>query len=444
MKKAPSGQALSTVSNDSSMPIHIDSPELRSLIEVADIVRADDPQLKGGIVFHGRELLEEIIRSRVARTAKVVKVILDFTSDDPERLDALIRELKGNSSFRPEELFPEIEIDTASFTSAPDLLAPIRLAVDVLRTKHRSLLPLMQRRFYYDVRAGGFSTANEALREGTRLAQKLGSTETAQAYIVCMVTLGEVLYGQLRAEAIQRTRCVDVRHCEGADDRKLVIRCRSLRSTETPAGRAYFSRRMPRLRFGTDRRDGLIAFSKHALERVCKRTVYNWRTYSGHADAFAFLDNCVYFEDCTAVRGEPSFVVYNSCVPHFPSWQFVEHVLGGRFSSHGDIYADIANAITQRLYYRVGYCPVEFHGDIAVAKTLLVPGMKEQRGTPEGLLIERSGLPAHEVARLQEQVERQLSLKDVVDGGDFTLVKWFHENGIPQVVEIKEDVFKYD
>jgi hypothetical protein len=108
----------------------------------------------------------------------------------------------------------------------------------------------------------------------------------------------------------------------------LGVRCRALLVRTTLRGPAYYSRRMPRMRFGTDTRDLLIAFSEHAIERICERTVYDWRTFAGQGDAFAFLDNCVYFEDCTDARGEPSFVVYNSCTPHFDSWGYVEHVLG--------------------------------------------------------------------------------------------------------------------
>src|SRR6266446_6927024 len=98
-------------------------------------------------------------------------------------------------------------------------------------------------------------------------------------------------------------------------------------SGRRPAARPTNSRRMPRMRFGTDTRDLLIAFSEHAIERICERTVYDWRTFAGQGDAFAFLDNCVYFEDCTDARGEPSFVVYNSCAPHFNSCGYVQHVL---------------------------------------------------------------------------------------------------------------------
>jgi hypothetical protein len=92
----------------------------------------------------------------------------------------------------------------------------------------------------------------------------------------------------------------------------------------------------------------------------------------------------------------------------------------------------------------VGYCPVTFQGDLAVATTLLFPGMSERKGTPEGTLIENSGLPPAEIDRLKVQVEGQLSMRGLADSGDFTLIKWFHANGVPQVVRLDREVFKYD
>jgi hypothetical protein len=280
----------------------------------------------------------------------------------------------------------------------------------------------VQRFFYYAVRAAGFRVANEELRQAAMQA------EAPQAYIGSLLTLGELLYHKLPARLILPTRCVDVIHRTGADDHKLGVRCRSLCVRMTPTGPAYFSRRMPRLRFGADGRDRLIAFSQHALERICERTVYDWRTFSGLGDAFAFLDNCIYFEDCSVACGQPCFAVYDSCVPHFASWIYVDHVLGRPEPG-------------RRYYYRVGYCPVSFHGDIAKAITLLVPGMKN---TPERKLIEGASLPPADIVRMKAQVESQLSMKDLVDGGDYSLVKWFHENGTPQVVTIEREVFKDD
>jgi DNA-directed RNA polymerase sigma subunit (sigma70/sigma32) len=96
---------------------------------------------------------------------------------------------------------------------------------------------------------------------------------------------------------------------------------------------------------------------------------------------------------------------------------------------------------TQLYYYRVGYCPVDFYGEFAMARTLLVPGMRQ---TPERRLIESSGLPVNEIRRMEEQVEKQLSMKALVDAQDVNLVKWFHDNGVPQVVQFDRKVFAYD
>jgi hypothetical protein len=185
------------------------------------------------------------------------------------------------------------------------------------------------------------------------------------------------------------------------------------------------------MRFEGVEGEWVVAFSKHALEQICQRTVYNWRTYGGHGDAFAFFDNCVYFRDCTAARGEPSFAVYNSCVSPHVSWNYVTQVLENPVPG-------------RRYYYLVGYCPVSFHGNTAKAITLLVPGMRFQRGTPEAALIQQFGLLPAEVVRLEAQVERQKSMKELTDSGDYSLIKWFHKQGVPQVVEIEHEVFRYD
>ena len=417
----------------------LDLPESRDRIAAADVVAIVDPIQGTRTLLYGREMLEEIIRSGASWPANVVTFSLDSASDDLDKLDLLVRETKGHSSFRPANLFPEFEIDSASFDSDPDLLQPVRIAVDEICAQHRMLLPRVQLRFHYSVRAAGFAVANEELRQGAKMAEK------PVAYIYSLATLGHLLYKRIPASLIKPSRCLDVVHGIGARGNKLGVRCRSLMVRRTPRGPAYHSRRMPRMRFGADRREWLVAFTEHALERICERTVYEWRTFGGQGDAFAFLDNCVYFKDCTSVRGEPSFVVYNSCIPHFHSWSYVEHVLGGQTAATADAYRDIANAVNGgHFYYRVGYCPVTFHGDLALATTLLFPGMSRKSGTPEGNLIERSGLPAAEIARMKAQAESQLSMKALADGGDFSLVKWFHDNGVPQVVSIDEEVFRYD
>ena len=129
----------------------------------------------------------------------------------------------------------------------------------------------------------------------------------------------------------------------------------------------------------------------------------------------------------------------------FHSWGYVEHVLASPCWPPPYSLRDIGREISgSSFYYRVGYCPVTFDGDIAVATTLLFPGMSRQKGTPEGKLIERSGLPPGEIDRLRAQVEGQLSMKALADNGDFSLIKWFHDNGVSQVMRLDNEVFKYD
>ena len=45
---------------------------------------------------------------------------------------------------------------------------------------------------------------------------------------------------------------------------------------------------------------------------------------------------------------------------------------------------------------------------------------------------------------MEEQVEKQLSMKALVDASDISLIKWFHDNGVPQVIQSDRQVFVYD
>jgi hypothetical protein len=80
--------------------------------------------------------------------------------------------------------------------------------------------------------------------------------------------------------------------------------------------------------------------------------------------------------------------------------------------------------------YRLGYCPLGIEGEFASAMTLLLPGMSN---TPEGELIRRSGLPRRERLRMRSQVNA-LNFRQLLTDRDFSLLRWFHEHGIPQVI----------
>ena len=65
---------------------------------------------------------------------------------------------------------------------------------------------------------------------------------------------------------------------------------------------AYYSPRKPTIRFAGVPGEWLVAFSEHALKRICERTVYNWKDFGGQGDAFAVQDKLSAAAKDTAFR----------------------------------------------------------------------------------------------------------------------------------------------
>jgi hypothetical protein len=70
----------------------------------------------------------------------------------------------------------------------------------------------------------------------------------------------------------------------------------------------------------------------------------------------------------------------------------------------------------------------------------IIPGM---RGTPEYETLMRSPIPAAQRQKMLAQIEK-MTARELAASGDFGLVRWFHENGVPQVVSLDREVFVYD
>ena len=207
---------------------------------------------------------------------------------------------------------------------------------------------------------------------------------------------------------------------------QILIRFRSLRTHSSQRhGISYYSPNKPTFYCKADRKNRIVSFSRHALERIHERTVYNWKTYSGSGDAFAFINNCIYYENCIESQSDQYLVIYNRCTEGFVSYNFLENVI-----------EDFD--FNKQYYYRVGYCPIVLDGKFVKAKTFLVPGM---RGTPERKLLQ--SLPIAQQISIEAQIESQLSFHSLVDSGNWTLIKWFHEQGVPQVKSFNQAIFRY-
>ena len=91
-------------------------------------------------------------------------------------------------------------------------------------------------------------------------------------------------------------------------------------------------------------------------------------------------------------------------------------------------------------YYRLGYCPVAFEKGFAKAKTFLTPGY---RNTPEyGRLLNNKKIGQTEKNRLIGMTTNLTSLEMLMQEKT-DHIKWFHENGIPQVVQMEHEVFRF-
>jgi hypothetical protein len=207
--------------------------------------------------------------------------------------------------------------------------------------------------------------------------------------------------------------------------RDVLVVFRSLCKQRTPHGTIYYSRHRPTLNIDGEQK--IVAFHRHAIERTCSRVVPTWDTYTGLGDAFAFFDQCVHFERADLRDGQLAFTFFNECEEGFFNYRYVEEVLGDDADPDG------------HYYYRIGYCPAVIHGDFVAAKTLLFPG---QRRTPESNLVWHSDLPFKEKRRLNGQLQRY-DANTIRETGDFTLVKLFHDQGTPQVIESQDEFYKH-
>jgi hypothetical protein len=320
------------------------------------------------------------------------------------------------------DLFPEIRIEP---WSAPAMLVDaVRRAAKQIRLEHATLFHPAEREFYRVARRYGFGAAETALHEtvGGQVSEDFRRRFRQQT----VIDFGQKLYDLMPKKLIEEAilfDCIEVAFSKPVAN-TISIWFRSLLRVKTSGGTAYYSPRKPRLRI--DGQERIVCFSRHAIERIYERSVYDWRKFGGSGDAFCVVDNCVCFDDCSEQVGFPCFTFYNTCKPGLPYGELPALLLG-------------EGEPAKRAYYRIGYCPAIAEGDFVKAKTLLFPGM---RGTPERQALDDSAVPRHQKRRMAELAE-SLDYRKLAEEGDYSLIHWFHEHGVPQVVALDREVFDF-
>lgn len=203
---------------------------------------------------------------------------------------------------------------------------------------------------------------------------------------------------------------------------KIVVRFRSLERAKGSGGTIYYSPLRPQIEI--DGKKLIVGWSRHAIERTCERLAPRWDSYLGLGDVFALFYECRRFESCELHAGRQfGFSLFDISANGYFSGHIAEQVLG--------------RPGQQNCYYRVGYCPVVVEGEFGKATTLLYPGYC---GTPEYGLILRARFGREERQKLIE-IASEMSREVLEKTQDFSVMKWFHENGVPQIIETDEDYF---
>jgi hypothetical protein len=334
--------------------------------------------------------------------------------------------LKRLEKIRSDELakYPFLEIKEEY--GHPDLVAVIKEKAAEIYASMFSGFSRAERKFYQNVREFNFSYALSEYRKSVETIDERGK-RTVTSKDILLVSSG---FGDRLIEAIPeevKSRLFPFNDFKvGFQGKTLQISFHSLLTRKSPNGTIFYGRKEPKISFGEDAYT--VGFSRHAIQRICERQNPRYKTYDGLGDAYVFFGSCVYYKPVYLPGGQPAFIVFNRCdTPGFIQFKYLQEIIDKNDIKQGE----------GRFYYQIGYCPVAFHEGFAVAKTFLIPGYT---GTPEHSLLINSNLPRHEKEEMLKMTQ-DATEDDVFFRENWKLIKWFHENGIPQVMQMKHKVF---
>lgn len=201
--------------------------------------------------------------------------------------------------------------------------------------------------------------------------------------------------------------------------RDILVQVRAMDRVKGPHGTIYHAPRRQTVEI--DGTHYILGYTRHAVERIAERETLDPREYSSARATFVFLTDVIEGELVHLHGGaQPALAIFNTCEDEKIAELYNLGIRG------------VPPDNGKQLRYRLGYAPLSLCNGFAVAKTFLTPGMV---GTPEYELLTRRAQGEME-ATLSASVQRSISFKDVCTHRDFTAFRWFHENGIEQIVEL--------
>jgi hypothetical protein len=210
-------------------------------------------------------------------------------------------------------------------------------------------------------------------------------------------------------------------------DKDLVIKFAFLPSVSNEHGRIYHSPLDPTVPFGGGK--WKVGFSRHAIERICERICPTPEIgYAQFSLCAMYCRYYTYFEPLELPDGQHAIRLLDYCdrAGDAAVHPYVRDVLEQPGPS-------LANST---LGYVLGYCPLSFIGPRAVAKTFLYPGYSN---TPEDHLVRTAPISAAKRRDLLTLASDN-NLHRVYRKGGLEAIKWYHDNGVPQVFPMKQEL----
>jgi len=207
----------------------------------------------------------------------------------------------------------------------------------------------------------------------------------------------------------------------------LVISFAFLPSVTGEHGRIYHSPLEPTVPFGGG--NWKVGFSRHAIERICERICPTPEIgYAQFNVCAMYCRHYTYFEPLELPDGQHAIRLLDYCDRggDAAAHPYVRDVLGQTSTVGAD----------STLGYVLGYCPVSFEGPRAVAKTFLYPGYSN---TPEDHLVRTTAMSSAKRRELLALASHN-NLHRVYRERGLEAIKWYHDNGVPQVFPIQQEL----
>lgn len=218
---------------------------------------------------------------------------------------------------------------------------------------------------------------------------------------------------------------------------KCKVKFLSLRREKSRYGTIYYSHHRPKINIGNEEK--IVGFSRHSIERIIDRSIYGIDSYIGYSEVTKLLFDNIYFE-LIEVDGKKLVTFYDDGF----AWpdeeecsinvidELSKYILGNNYNEDESC----------SYYYRVGYMPLGISEKFATGITLLLPGM---RGTPEYKLLQKSKIYKNDAGLIAKNLQNTPKLNQLWQSkSNKEFLKFFHENGVKQIVKLDKEPYNFD